>query len=156
MSKKIKLGILGGGGDSLIGVLHRVASSMYDKYELVDGSLKYHEEDNSLTTRFYPGKYYVYAKVDPTYKKGLVPENMSVSCYSSNMVNIVPEDQANHRRFFHKALMPFARSHKRKELENGLMWISWKLLFSKGGFAFVAFGVESSCDKKFIINFEEK
>ncbi|MCF7569013.1 Gfo/Idh/MocA family oxidoreductase [Sabulilitoribacter arenilitoris] len=37
MSEKIKLGILGGGGDSLIGVLHRVASSMFDKYEIVGG-----------------------------------------------------------------------------------------------------------------------
>ena len=37
MSSKIKLGILGGGGDSLIGVLHRVASAMYDKYEIVGG-----------------------------------------------------------------------------------------------------------------------
>lgn len=37
MSGKIRLGILGGGSDSLIGVLHRVASSMYDKYELVGG-----------------------------------------------------------------------------------------------------------------------
>lgn len=37
MSSKIRLGILGGGGDSLIGVLHRVASSMYDSFELVGG-----------------------------------------------------------------------------------------------------------------------
>lgn len=37
MSNKIRLGILGGGGDSLIGVLHRVASSMYDSYQLVGG-----------------------------------------------------------------------------------------------------------------------
>ena len=37
MSNKIRLGILGGGGDSLIGVLHRVASAMYDRYELVGG-----------------------------------------------------------------------------------------------------------------------
>ncbi|MGS2740723.1 Gfo/Idh/MocA family protein [Sinomicrobium sp. M5D2P17] len=37
MSTKIRLGILGGGGDSLIGVLHRVASSMYDSYQLVGG-----------------------------------------------------------------------------------------------------------------------
>ena len=37
MSNKIRLGILGGGGDSLIGVLHRVASSMYDKFQLVGG-----------------------------------------------------------------------------------------------------------------------
>ena len=34
---KIKLGILGGGGDSLIGVLHRVASQMHDRYEIVGG-----------------------------------------------------------------------------------------------------------------------
>lgn len=37
MSNKIGLGILGGGGDSLIGVLHRIASSMYDKYQIVGG-----------------------------------------------------------------------------------------------------------------------
>lgn len=34
---KIRLGILGGGGDSLIGILHRVASSMRDNYEIVGG-----------------------------------------------------------------------------------------------------------------------
>ncbi len=37
MNKKIRLGILGGGGDSLIGVLHRVASSMFGRYEIVGG-----------------------------------------------------------------------------------------------------------------------
>ena len=35
MSKKIRLGILGGGGDSLIGVLHRVASYINDNYQIV-------------------------------------------------------------------------------------------------------------------------
>ncbi len=37
MSTKIRLGVLGGGGDSLIGVLHRVASSMYDQFQIVGG-----------------------------------------------------------------------------------------------------------------------
>ena len=38
MSKaKIRLGILGGGGNSLIGVLHRIASSMFDQYQIVGG-----------------------------------------------------------------------------------------------------------------------
>ena len=32
--QKIRLGILGGGGDSLIGVLHRVASFINDNYEI--------------------------------------------------------------------------------------------------------------------------
>jgi predicted dehydrogenase len=35
MPKKLRLGILGGGGDSLIGVLHRVASQINDNYEIV-------------------------------------------------------------------------------------------------------------------------
>lgn len=34
MGAKIRWGVLGGGGDSLIGVLHRVAASMYDAYQL--------------------------------------------------------------------------------------------------------------------------
>jgi len=37
MSKKIRLGILGGGSDSLIGILHRIASAMHDKYQIVGG-----------------------------------------------------------------------------------------------------------------------
>jgi predicted dehydrogenase len=35
MAKKIRLGIIGGGGDSLIGVLHRVASQINDNYQIV-------------------------------------------------------------------------------------------------------------------------
>lgn len=37
MNSKIRLGILGGGGDSLIGILHRVAANMFDRYEIVGG-----------------------------------------------------------------------------------------------------------------------
>ena len=43
---KIRLGVLGGGGDSLIGVLHRVASNMYDRYEIVGGVFNHNYEDN--------------------------------------------------------------------------------------------------------------
>lgn len=46
MGSKIRLGILGGGGDSLIGVLHRVASSMYDQYELIGGVFNPKWEEN--------------------------------------------------------------------------------------------------------------
>lgn len=34
---KIRLGILGGGEDSLIGILHRVAANMFDQFEIVGG-----------------------------------------------------------------------------------------------------------------------
>ena len=43
---KIRLGIIGGGGDSLIGVLHRVASYMYDRYEIVGGVFNEDYEQN--------------------------------------------------------------------------------------------------------------
>ena len=43
---KIKLGVLGGGGDSLIGVLHRVAAHMYDRYEIVAGVFNPNYEEN--------------------------------------------------------------------------------------------------------------
>ena len=43
---KIRLGVLGGGGDSLIGVLHRVASNMYDRYEITGGVFNPNYEEN--------------------------------------------------------------------------------------------------------------
>jgi len=46
MAKKIRLGILGGGGDSLIGVLHRVASQINDNYEIVGAVFNPNFEEN--------------------------------------------------------------------------------------------------------------
>ena len=43
---KIRLGVLGGGGDSLIGVLHRVASYMYDRYQIVGGVFNPNYDEN--------------------------------------------------------------------------------------------------------------
>lgn len=47
MSSKIRLGVLGGGGDSLIGVLHRVASFINDNYEIVGGVFNPNYEENT-------------------------------------------------------------------------------------------------------------
>jgi len=62
MSNKIKWGVLGGGGDSLIGVLHRVAASMFDAYQLTGAvfnpdhkiSVEFAEEIGIPTNRIYP------------------------------------------------------------------------------------------------------
>ena len=62
MSKKIRWGVLGGGGDSLIGVLHRVAASMFDAYQLSGGvfnteyeeSIRYAKELGISTRQIYP------------------------------------------------------------------------------------------------------
>ncbi|MCM4171783.1 gfo/Idh/MocA family oxidoreductase [Arenibacter sp. TNZ] len=61
MGKKIRLGILGGGGDSLIGVLHRVASQINDNYEIVgavfnpdfEANVAFAEEIDVPTNRIY-------------------------------------------------------------------------------------------------------
>jgi hypothetical protein len=51
------------------------------------------------------------------------------------------------------AFLNYARLNKRKNYNNNLMWISWKLLFKEGGFAFIAFGNSYDSNKKFKINF---
>lgn len=61
MAKKIRLGIIGGGGDSLIGVLHRVASHINDNYQIVGGvfnpvfekNIEFAEEIDVPTNRIY-------------------------------------------------------------------------------------------------------
>lgn len=35
------------------------------------------------------------------------------------------------------------------------MWISWKMMFQQGGFAFIGFGNNETSNRKFIINFDE-
>ena len=62
MPKKIRLGILGGGGDSLIGILHRVAAHMFDNYEIAGAvfspdhqeSLDFANEIDIPLNRIYP------------------------------------------------------------------------------------------------------
>ena len=49
MSNKIMLGFVGGGNDSLIGVLHKVAAVMFDRYHLVGGVFSSNKEVNVKT-----------------------------------------------------------------------------------------------------------
>ena len=61
MPRKIRLGILGGGGDSLIGILHRVAAQINDNYEIVgavfnpnyDASIAFAKQIAIPTNRIY-------------------------------------------------------------------------------------------------------
>jgi len=46
MAEKIRLGILGGGGNSLIGELHRIAALINDNYEIVGGVFSSKWEEN--------------------------------------------------------------------------------------------------------------
>ena len=51
MSNKIRLGILGGGGNSLIGGVHRIAANMYDRYNLLGGCFNPIPEENQSFAR---------------------------------------------------------------------------------------------------------
>lgn len=76
MNSKIKLGILGGGGDSLIGVLHRVASSMFDQFEIVGGVFNPElEESISFANEIGLPTDRIYANLDALIKKEMaLPE----------------------------------------------------------------------------------
>ena len=50
-SNKVKLGFVGGGNDSLIGVLHKVAALMFDCYEIVGGVFSSNAEINKDTAQ---------------------------------------------------------------------------------------------------------
>ena len=50
-SNKVKLGFVGGGNDSLIGVLHKVAAVMFDRYEIVGGVFSSNAEINIDTAK---------------------------------------------------------------------------------------------------------
>lgn len=84
MSNKIRWGVLGGGGDSLIGVLHRVAAGMFDAYQLTGGvfntdisiSLEFAEEIGIPTDR-------IYANLDELISEELqLPENKRIQVVS--------------------------------------------------------------------------
>jgi len=84
MSAKIRWGVLGGGGDSLIGVLHRVASAMYDAYELtgavfnpnVEQSIAFAKKIGIKTDR-------IYSDFDTMVEKELsLPEEERIQVFS--------------------------------------------------------------------------
>ena len=51
MKKRIRLGFIGGGHNSLIGVLHKVSAYMHDKYEIVGGVFNSKYEDSLESAR---------------------------------------------------------------------------------------------------------
>ena len=84
MSKKIRWGVLGGGGDSLIGVLHRVAASMFDAYQLCGGVFNVkHEESLKFAEQLGIPTNQVYSDLDQMIEKELaLPESERIQVVS--------------------------------------------------------------------------
>ena len=67
---KIKLGILGGGSDSLIGILHRVAANMFDQFEITGGVFDVeHEKSLEFGDKLQLDKSRVYKNLDELIEK---------------------------------------------------------------------------------------
>jgi len=88
---KKKLGILGDGGDSLIGILHGVASAMFDQFELVGGlfnpelseSISFAKEIGLRTDR-------IYKNLDSLIKKEIaLPEEKRMQVVSVLTLNFL-------------------------------------------------------------------
>lgn len=111
--------------------------------------MKYNELGASIKARLHPGKYVVKTKADPHPESGSMPVELNISTYGKHFVEIKASKKENHPKLLQKTFLQHARHNKKKEYDDGKMWISWKLFYEKGGFAYIAFGVEPNANKKF-------
>ncbi|MGA8855002.1 MAG: Gfo/Idh/MocA family oxidoreductase, partial [Christiangramia sp.] len=81
---KIKLGILGGGEESLIGILHRVAANMFDQFEIVGGVFDVkHEKSLKFGEKLQLDKSRIYKDLDELIEKeSALPENEKMQAVS--------------------------------------------------------------------------
>ncbi|MDX1761576.1 MAG: Gfo/Idh/MocA family oxidoreductase, partial [Christiangramia sp.] len=84
MMAKIRLGILGGGEDSLIGILHRVAANMFDQFEIVGGVFdSQHEESLKFGKKLQLDSSRIYKDLDDLIKKEKsLPEDRQIQAVS--------------------------------------------------------------------------
>lgn len=99
----------------------------------------------------------VFAQIEPTRTTKLFPDSSSVSVHSSFLVTITPADSNKYLTALHDAFLADGLQNEKKMVENnGLMTISYRLLFQQGGFGYIVFHNESSSDKAFVVNYEEE
>ena len=81
---KIKLGILGGGEDSLIGILHRVAANMFDQFEIVGGVFDIkHEKSLAFGEKLQLDASRIYKNLDELVEKeAALPEKEKIQVVS--------------------------------------------------------------------------
>jgi hypothetical protein len=65
------------------------------------------------------------------------------------------EDRKKYPNILENAFLAHGRLNKRNTYNNDLMWISYKLLYKQGGYAYIAMGNDPSSNKKFIVTFDE-
>jgi len=81
---KIRLGILGGGENSLIGILHRVAANMFDQFEIVGGVFHgEHEKSLEFAEKLQLDPSRIYKSLDDMIEKeAKLPEDQKIQAVS--------------------------------------------------------------------------
>lgn len=119
----------------------------------VNGVLKYNEEDTVITEDLEPGRYLLFAKIDPTREQKLIPDHTVITSYGPCFTRLTSIEQTKYPNLFREMFLAHGRTSKKNTYNNGLMWISWKLLLQQGGYAYVTMGVDPNSNKKFVIDF---
>lgn len=132
-----------------------LAEKVGKTYRYVKGIMSREYSDLNLKVTIDKGVYVLYCKFDKTVK-GEYPAESSVSVYSVSKAKLEPTTQKDNPDFLKKVFLEYSRTRPEKQVVNNNMWIYRKLLYSEGGFGFIAFSNAAASKKKFIISFDEE
>lgn len=118
--------------------------------------MKYTEANMLLTEKLTPGEYLVFAKIDPTRQSNKIPDNTTLSIFSKALTKLTPVPRTKYPDILRKTFLDQGE-HSKKSIQNdGKMWLSWKLLYQQGGYAYLALGNAKDSDSAFVITFNEE
>lgn len=126
-----------------------------ERLEFVNGTMRYNESNTTLTEQLLPGDYVIYAKIDTTFKTHKLPRTATLNLYSKNFATLKPVPRTVYPDLLRSTFLDHAFHNKKNEYAEGKVWISWQLLFQKGGFAYLAVGNDRESNKNVVINYSE-
>lgn len=79
-----------------------------------------------------------------------------MSVYSLHYAILDKVDPIKAKPMLKECMLNHAKAIKRRKYENDTLWISWKLLYREGGYAYICFGVEKTAQHKWYVSFNER
>ncbi len=126
-----------------------------ERFEYINGVLKYNEQYAHLRANITAGKYILYVKLESTIKNNNFPAFVNLVTFSTQTIQLKQNLQQNYPNLLKKVFLDHGKWNKRQLYNNDLMWSSWKLV-TQGGYAYIAFGNRSESQSKFVITFKEE
>lgn len=77
-----------------------------------------------------------------------------ISVYSKNFTQMERAQRNEYPDILQRTFLTYGRHNPRNKHNNDLMWISYRLFYKQGGFAFIAAGNHENSNKKFVITFD--